>query len=568
MTESAPAPASLNKDYWDIVLGQLKHRPSVWISLVLLVLLYASAIYAPFLAGDRPLLLSASDAAGYRKALKSIAQVSAGFAGVLRSGPTEGDRTRWERTLDGERNALAQRVEVMAGQLSPEDGAVLRELLAAADEARREAVAGNAVAASAAVEEMEQLAARARNELNPAEEGAEPEPRSTVTLRASTRYPVLEAVGRVELYFMGLWALVLLWPVWNLAVNRLLLRGDRERIRHARRRKLAAVVVLPLLPLPFWSAESTPYTTSPFKAGLTSGQVVASRMAMPPIPFGLAEINDGEYLRPPTWHESAEITEDGFYTRGARSLRVDPLTGFRLPAKPVVVRAGEPDRNTPSRHPLGTDELGRDLLARLIWGGRVSLAVGLVSTVFLVIIGTIVGSLAGYYGGRVDALLSRIIEIFQCFPVFFLILIIVAFIGPSILNIMVILGVTRWPAIARLVRGEFLRLREQDFVVASEALGVPQRRTIFRHILPNAMGPVLVAATFSVATGILTESALSFLGFGVQLPVPSWGSLLVGNSIEHWWIQVFPGLIIFLTVILYNLFGEGLRDALDPRLKT
>jgi peptide/nickel transport system permease protein len=132
-----------------------------------------------------------------------------------------------------------------------------------------------------------------------------------------------------------------------------------------------------------------------------------------------------------------------------------------------------------------------------------------------------------------------------------------------------VLGVTRWTGVARLVRGEFLRLRQQDFVVASVALGAPQRRTIFRQILPNAMGPVLVTATFSVATGILTESALSFLGFGVQLPIPSWGSLLIeSRSPEHWWIQIFPGVIIFLTVVLYNLLGEGVRDALDPRLKS
>jgi peptide/nickel transport system permease protein len=133
---------------------------------------------------------------------------------------------------------------------------------------------------------------------------------------------------------------------------------------------------------------------------------------------------------------------------------------------------------------------------------------------------------------------------------------------------MVVLGVTRWPSVARLVRGEFLRLRGQDFVVASEALGVRQRRTIFRHLLPNAMGPVLVSATFSVATGILTESALSFLGFGVQLPIPSWGSLLIeSRAPQDWWIQLFPGLMIFLTVVLYNLLGEGVADALDPRQK-
>jgi peptide/nickel transport system permease protein len=204
----------------------------------------------------------------------------------------------------------------------------------------------------------------------------------------------------------------------------------------------------------------------------------------------------------------------------------------------------------------------------LVWGARISLAVGLVSTMIFVFIGTVIGSIAGYYGGRIDMLISRVIEIFQTFPVFFLILIMVAFVGPSIMNIMIVIGLLSWTGVARLVRGEYIRLRQQDFVVASRALGVSSARTIFRHILPNAMGPVLVAATFGVATGILIESTLSFLGFGIKLPIPSWGSLFIeSRSAEHWWIQVYPGVLIFVTVVMYNLFGEGVRDALDPRLK-
>ncbi|MGQ0553691.1 MAG: ABC transporter permease subunit [Planctomycetota bacterium] len=568
-SSAAEAPTD-SKDYWDLVLGQLRRRPSVWVSLVLLVLLYATAIYAPFLAGDRPLMIAASDAASYRKAARSIAPVAAGFAELVRSGPASEEpaaRAAWEQALQAEHGALAQRAQTMSGQLSNADAEILVQLMEAADRVRAEALAGQTESALEAVGQVQALGKRAKAELEPAAPDTAPEPGRTVALVPNTSYPALDAIEHSELYFMGLWALVLTWPLWNLLVNRLLLHGERERIRRARRTKLLAMALLPLLPLPFWSTPESSASTSAYKASLTSGEMQASRVVMPWIPFGLAEINDGEYLRAPTWHGSSEIGEDGFYVRGARSVRVDPNTGFELPAKPVEVRYGEPERNAEDRHPLGTDELGRDLLARMIWGGRVSLAVGLVSTLFLVLIGTILGALAGYYGGWVDTLISRIVEIFQCFPVFFLILIIVAFIGPSITNIMIVLGVTRWPAVARLVRAEFLRLREQDFVVASEALGVPQRRTIFRHILPNAMGPVLVAATFSVASGILTESALSFLGFGVQLPIPSWGSLLVGNSVEQWWIQIFPGLIIFLTVILYNLFGEGLRDALDPRLK-
>jgi len=570
--------AVYSKDYWDIVFAQLRRRPSVTIALVLLALLYGTAIYAPFLAGDRPLMIRATDAASYRKAQRLLLPIATNYCALAAGGeagfkppaPKEGEPARtFDDALAAEHDAIVERLELMASQLSPADGALLDELRAATDSVQRSAaLPADDPVATLARDRLVELAKRAKAELVPAEPGVAPEPGKTVELRPRTLYPALAAVSRVELYFMGLWLLVLTWPLWNAAVNRLLLHGDREAMRHARRRKLLAVVLLPLLPLPFWSGDQDPFTTSPFKAGLGSGEIVAERVVLPLIPFGLAEQNDTEYYRPPTWHADAEIDAAGRYVHGARSVRTDEQSGFTAPTHAVDVRHGEAALNAPDRHLLGTDTLGRDVMARMIWGGRVSLTVGLVSTVFLVLIGTLLGALAGYYGGRIDMLISRFIEIVQCFPPFFLILIVVAFLGPSILNIMVVLGITRWPGVARLVRGEFLRLRELDFVVASEALGVPERRTIFRHILPNAMGPVLVAATFSVASGILTESALSFLGFGVLAPVPSWGSLLTENrSPEYWWIQIFPGLMIFLTVTLYNLLGEGVSDALDPRQK-
>jgi peptide/nickel transport system permease protein len=573
MTETAPrAAASYSKDYWDIVLSQMGKRPSVRIALVALVILYASAIFAPFLAGDRPFVLEATDAAGFRKAQKTLVPIAMGFRGLVsdgREGFQGGDDQTWEAALQAERDALAQRVETMQRQLEPGDAARLEALGEALDEAALGAREGRQEAALLAADTLVELAKAVRAEMSPAETGEAAVPGETVSLVPEVRYPVFDAISKPELYFMGLWALVLLWPLWNALVNRLVLGGDRERVREARRAKVLAVVLLPALPLPFWSSQESPFSTSPYKNGLTSGEITATRAVLPPIPFGLAEISDAEYLRPPTWHRSSQMDEDGRYVHATAGRMVDPHTGYEVPPIPVVTRYGEPERNAKIRHALGTDTLGRDMLARMIWGGRVSLTVGLVSTVFLVLIGTFFGALAGYYGGKTDMVISRIIEIFQCFPAFFLILIVVAFIGPSILNIMLVIGITRWPGVARLVRGEFLRLRNQDFVVASEALGVPQRRTIFRHVLPNALGPVLVAATFAVASGIITESALSFLGFGVQLPVPSWGSLLVeSRSPEHWWIQIFPGVLIFATVLLYNLLGEGVRDALDPRLKT
>lgn len=237
------------------------------------------------------------------------------------------------------------------------------------------------------------------------------------------------------------------------------------------------------------------------------------------------------------------------------------------PERSDLLRSLEP----PSReHLLGTDDRGRDVLSRMIWGTRISMSVGFVAEGIAIVIGVIVGALAGYYRGWVDTVALRLIEIMMCFPTFILILALIAFLPPSIWNIMVVLGVTGWTGVARLVRGEFLKLRESDFVTAARATGLSNNRIIFRHVLPNALSPVFVTATFGVAGAILTESALSFLGFGVPPPAASWGELLsqsqryVGFA---WWLVTFPGAAIFITVTAFNLVGDGLRDAMDPRLR-
>jgi peptide/nickel transport system permease protein len=221
-------------------------------------------------------------------------------------------------------------------------------------------------------------------------------------------------------------------------------------------------------------------------------------------------------------------------------------------------------------HWLGTDALGRDVLSRMIYGTQISLLVGFVAVGIAVVIGVIVGALAGYYPGWVDTLFMRLVDIMLSIPTFFLILAVIALVGPNLINIMVVIGVTSWMGVARLVRGEFLALKESDYVIAARALGVPARRIIFRHILPNAMAPVYVSTILGIAAAVLVESSLSFLGLGVQPPTPSWGNILTDGkaNIEiAWWLSLFPGLAILVTVLGYNLLGEGLRDALDPRLK-
>ena len=274
-----------------------------------------------------------------------------------------------------------------------------------------------------------------------------------------------------------------------------------------------------------------------------------------------------------TWKET--IADDFDAARGDWYLPPPVFCSFREinefkkrpgEASPWFAGAGET-----VTHWLGTDGQGRDVLARLIHGTIISLSVGVVAVSIYTLIGIVLGAIAGYFGGWLDALLSRVTEVVMCFPSFFLILTVIAFLPRSIYNIMIVIGITRWTGVFRLIRGEVLRVKEIDYCLSSRALGASDYRVLFRHVVPNAIAPVFVTATFGVAAAILVENSLSFLGFGVATPTASWGEIVsqgreyVDEGLYH--LVLAPGLAIFITVTAFNLMGQALRDAMDPRLK-
>jgi peptide/nickel transport system permease protein len=336
-----------------------------------------------------------------------------------------------------------------------------------------------------------------------------------VKLARKLYWPVLSALSMVDVF--------LLWLVVLLAAGLVGMKLLKRDLLASRRLAIGVLLGVPLL-MAVLHRISNPevFDTLDYKGQIAHGQIETDLALFPPIAYG---INEDHLI-------------DKFIGPGPR-------------------------------YWMGTDGNGRDLLTRMIWGSRISLSVGFVAVAIYVSIGIFLGALAGYFRGWVDIIISRAIEIMECFPSFFLILAVLAFLQPSMWNIMIVIGITSWTVEARLVRGEFLRLTDQEFVQAARGLGVSKGRIMFRHILPNGLAPVLVAASFGVASAILIESSLSFLGFGISIPIPSWGGILneARESFRFWWITLFPGLAIFSTVTAYNLIGEGVRDAIDPRLK-
>ena len=219
-------------------------------------------------------------------------------------------------------------------------------------------------------------------------------------------------------------------------------------------------------------------------------------------------------------------------------------------------------------HIFGTDDLGRDVFTRMVFGARISLAVGFISVFIILVIGTFLGIISGYYGGKTDYIIMRFTDIVLCFPTFFLIILVIAFIEPNIYNVMIVIGVTSWPGLARLVRAEVLSLKEREFILVSKMMAISNVKIFFVHILPNIISPLMVYSSLAIGGAILTESALSFLGLGVQPPMPSWGQILTSGKdyiYMAWWLSLFPGIAILITVLAFNLVGEAIRDIFDPK---
>lgn len=258
--------------------------------------------------------------------------------------------------------------------------------------------------------------------------------------------------------------------------------------------------------------------------------------------------------------------ENVIYQQGPRekSVPIEALAGGK------EYNGGKPDFIVTRSFFLGTDQYGRDILSRVIYGSRISLSIGFLVVLISVTLGTIVGVSSGYFGGIVDNTLMRIVDVLIAFPALFLILIIIATFGNSIFLIVITLSFTGWMGVARIVRSQVLSLKEQEFILAAKSLGLSNLRIIFRHLVPNTLTPVIVAATLRIGSIILTEAGLSFLGLGVQPPTPSWGNIINegrDSLLNHWWISTFPGIAILTTVVCFNLIGDGVRDALDPRMR-
>lgn len=512
VSDAPPPPELLTTDpvsqesQWALVWREYRKRPTAVIAAALILLLVTASVFAPFLANDRPLAYRGANRFFYSEAYRTVRVLLP----RLSSEPSETKRESLLRLTE-------QRLDDMAAEVVPETATEVANFKADLSSAMADGLQPDEVAALRS--QFGEFSAR------------------QVGFVGHWHFPVTATLHGLAVGFLVANAILLVLLLAKAIVR-------RTWRRTSRRLATACLLGLPVAAGLLWHfLVPARNDRTLYKQGVLAAEAVDSdapvlyeSVIWPPIAYGFDEIDQDRKYAPP------ELFGD---TPAERKTSWD------------------------GRHWLGTDKTGRDVLSRMLWGGRISLSVGLVAVGIYIAIGVVVGSIAGFFRGWADMLISRVIEIVIVFPTFFLILTIVAFIGPSLMNIMVVIGLTGWTGVARLVRGEFLRLADQEFVLAGRALGYSAPRLIFRHVLPNAIAPVLVAATFGIAGAILTESALSFLGLGITIPTPSWGGILAegrATTVAPWLIYL-PGLAIFVTILSYNLAGEALRDASDPRLR-
>lgn len=512
-TDSAGSLTSGPNDQWSLVWKNFRKNRLAVLGVILICTLVLISIFAPVLANGKPLWYRGYNRFQYQDAHRTLSVLLSRYA------KTDPDSTPLDAADPGAASrATANLPNAMRIQVGIMGKSLANDLHGTLSKNVEDFIALPPDERTSSVADLRKLLRNAYDSR-----------KIQFAVRSSS--PVLESLIWADIFCMTLAIALLLLPLWNrfLPHSRSISGNSR-----ASRSRFAIILVLPaLLAFAWWLfvpeyLDRTPYRNALLSSAeqslVVDAPVVYQSVVRAPVPYDLdANDLDRKYL-PRSWE-----------------------------------------------HLLGTDDVGRDVMSRMIWGGRVSLAVGLVATSINVFVGVFVGAIAGYFRGFADLFISRVIEVVICFPSFFLILTIVAFIGPSIFNIMVVLGLIGWTTIAQLVRGEFLRLGEQEFILAARALGFSSARIIFLHVLPNAMAPVLVSATFGIAGAILTESALSFLGLGITVPRPSWGGILASgrDAIRLApWLIYFPGLVIFLTITSYNLVGETLRDAADPRMRS
>lgn len=522
------AAGSQRESQWALIWREFRKRRLAVACLGVIVFLMSVSILAPFLAHDRPLFYRGINRFEFKESLRTIRELLSRFSDPKMAG----DEARQEI-----QRALKLHAGLIDRALPPDLATRWQNLMSEVQEAVSQSAGGD--------QKLQQIRRTIQTEFA----------RRDITLVSVSQYPVLASLTWLDVLFMtGLLVAALAWGLFTLSRWR---RRPAFPYGSARTALLAGLLLPVLCAAGWWWLVPYRVDRTNYKAAVlasdpraSSADVVMEQALWPLIPYGIDEDDLANKQAPPAWSRSEKGSEKETDATESPAPRTYPA--WTAP------------------HWLGTDTLGRDVLCRMIWGGRVSLSVGIVSVVIYVAIGIVVGAIAGYFRGIWDLIISRIIEVVICFPAFFLILTIVAFVGPSILNIMIVIGLTGWTGIARLVRSEFLRLVDQEFVLAGRALGYSPLRLIFRHILPNAMAPVTVSATFGIAGAILTESALSFLGLGITPPASSWGEMLSsGRNVIFIapWLIWYPGLAIFVTISCYNLIGEALRDASDPRLR-